>query len=168
MLFSLIFLFALALHIQVKRQSKSYDHLIAMSQQVYTRNHLKISLAETDKWLKIYQVRQAMEQALENTKDNLPTFPNAVLRWAAIFEKIAVVRNQFYFTIEHFSITPAEAVFEGRAENDFFLDELKRQLQQLPFIQGNEGLRVLQSHFIESAQNSKLVRRYKFFLKFCE
>ena len=68
--------------------------------------------------------------------------------------------------MEHLAIGQSEAILEGRAESEGFLDLLKTHIRELSFVEKNEdSVRVIHSQVIAKPKNPRM---YKVWVKFQE
>lgn len=165
LVFWLLLVLGVQAYLERKLQSKEYDELLTQVQTVYFRVNPGDSLEAIPYFARVKHVKEFLHARVEESLDRLPQIHDTLSRWAILFEQIAKVRSQYYFTLEHLVITQQEAILEGRTESDLFFDLLKKQLQPLPWV---DGMQVLSSKLEDTPKNPKLPRQYKVLLSLRE
>jgi Tfp pilus assembly PilM family ATPase len=155
----------ISVYIEKNQKSREYDDLLAQVQTVYFRVKTGDSLDAIPYFARVKHVKEEIKERVESSLDRLPKIHDALWRWSLLFDQLAPVRSQYYFTVEHLVLDQQEAILEGRTESDLFFDLLKRKLLQLPWV---FGMQVLSSKLEEAPKNPKLPRQYKVLLSLRE
>ncbi|MBI4847649.1 MAG: hypothetical protein HY808_03610, partial [Nitrospirae bacterium] len=169
LLFLLFFLGGIFFYLTVNDKARGYENLLAEAEEIYGRVNPGETLAKIQYWDKINYMKRFLQDRLELATNPHPEIQDTLPRWATLATKIAEVRAQYYFTVEHLTIQPQEATFEGRTETELCFDMLKKQLKQVSWIDSHEdSIRLTHSELLENPRNPKLPRVYKFWIRFKE